>query len=93
VAEICACEKAAVFIPLPTAADNHQQKNAEVLAKADAAIMVLQKDFNADSFQAIIRRFRDNRSLLGQIEANVRRFQFPNAAEKIVERLLTGALE
>jgi UDP-N-acetylglucosamine--N-acetylmuramyl-(pentapeptide) pyrophosphoryl-undecaprenol N-acetylglucosamine transferase len=93
VAEICACEKAAVFIPLPTAADNHQQKNAEVLAKADAAIMVLQKDFNADSFQAIISRFRDNRSLLGQIEANVRRFQFPNAAEKIVERLLTGALE
>ena len=34
VAEIAACEKAAIFIPLPTAADDHQRKNAEVLANA-----------------------------------------------------------
>ena len=26
VAEICACQKAAIFIPLPTAADDHQTK-------------------------------------------------------------------
>jgi UDP-N-acetylglucosamine--N-acetylmuramyl-(pentapeptide) pyrophosphoryl-undecaprenol N-acetylglucosamine transferase len=90
VAEICACEKAAIFVPLPTAADNHQQKNAEVLARANAAVMILQKDFNHASFEATVKRFRDDRSQVRAFESNVRQFQFPQAAEKIVERLLEG---
>jgi UDP-N-acetylglucosamine--N-acetylmuramyl-(pentapeptide) pyrophosphoryl-undecaprenol N-acetylglucosamine transferase len=88
VAEICACQKAAVFIPLPTAADNHQQKNAEVLSKANAAIVILQKDLSPTVLQDTIKRFRDNRALVAEFESNVRHFQFPNAAEKIVERIL-----
>lgn len=88
VAEICACQKAAVFIPLPTAADNHQQKNAEVLANADAALMFLQKGLTADILRETLTRFRDDRSLIRRFEENVRKFQFPNATEKIVERLL-----
>lgn len=90
VAEICACQKAAVFIPLPTAADNHQQKNAEVLMKADAAMMLLQKDLTPALFQETIRRFRDDRELINKFEENIRQFQFPNAADKIVERLLAS---
>jgi UDP-N-acetylglucosamine--N-acetylmuramyl-(pentapeptide) pyrophosphoryl-undecaprenol N-acetylglucosamine transferase len=37
VAELAAAGKAAVLVPLPTAADNHQLKNAEVFAAAGAA--------------------------------------------------------
>jgi UDP-N-acetylglucosamine--N-acetylmuramyl-(pentapeptide) pyrophosphoryl-undecaprenol N-acetylglucosamine transferase len=88
VAEICACQKAAIFIPLPTAADDHQRKNAEVLVREDAALMFLQKDLSADIFRKTLETFRDDRSQIARLEANVRRFQFPNAAEKIVERLL-----
>lgn len=88
VAEICACQKAAIFIPLPTAADDHQRKNAEVLAKAGAALVFQQKDVNSEIFRDTIRRFRDDRALVRKFEENVRQFQFPNAAEKIVERLL-----
>jgi UDP-N-acetylglucosamine--N-acetylmuramyl-(pentapeptide) pyrophosphoryl-undecaprenol N-acetylglucosamine transferase len=88
VAEICACRKAAVFIPLPTAADNHQQKNAEVLARSDAAEMILQKEFTPAKFQQLIQQYRDDRSKVSRLEQNVAQFAFPNAAENIVERVL-----
>jgi UDP-N-acetylglucosamine--N-acetylmuramyl-(pentapeptide) pyrophosphoryl-undecaprenol N-acetylglucosamine transferase len=91
VAEICACRKAAVFIPLPTAADDHQRKNAEVLAKADAAMICLQSELTPESFRATLKRFRDDRSLIARFEENVVKFQYPNAAEKIAERLVAGA--
>jgi UDP-N-acetylglucosamine--N-acetylmuramyl-(pentapeptide) pyrophosphoryl-undecaprenol N-acetylglucosamine transferase len=90
VAEICACRKAAIFIPLPTAADDHQRKNAEVLAKADAAMMCLQSELTPESFRATLKRFRDDRSLISKYEENVVKFQYPNAAEKIAERLVAG---
>jgi hypothetical protein len=43
-AEITAAGKAAVLIPLPTATDDHQRKNAEALAVEGAAELLLQKD-------------------------------------------------
>ena len=43
-AEITAAGKPAILIPLPTATDDHQRKNAEALAAAGAAEMLLQRD-------------------------------------------------
>ncbi|MCY7376741.1 MAG: undecaprenyldiphospho-muramoylpentapeptide beta-N-acetylglucosaminyltransferase [Pyrinomonadaceae bacterium] len=48
-AEIAAAGKAALLIPLPTAADDHQRKNAEALEKLGAAQMILQKDLSGKS--------------------------------------------
>ena len=42
-AEITAAGKAAMLIPLPTATDDHQRKNAEALASAGAAELLLQR--------------------------------------------------
>ena len=44
IAELTAAGRAAILIPLPTAADDHQRKNAEVLARAGAAELIEQKD-------------------------------------------------
>ena len=41
-AEITAAGKPAILIPLPTATDDHQRKNAEALASAGAAEVLLQ---------------------------------------------------
>ncbi len=92
VAEICACHKASLFIPLPTAADNHQQKNAEVLVSGGAAEMILQKDFTIEKFQSEIEEFRDNRQRIKKLEEKVRHFAFPDAAEAIVARVLDGVI-
>src|SRR5262245_6397290 len=45
-AEITAAGKAAILIPLPTATDDHQRKNAEALAEAGGAEVLLQQDLN-----------------------------------------------
>src|SRR5262249_45620443 len=43
-AEITAAGKAAILIPFPGATDDHQRKNAEALAAAGAAVVMLQHD-------------------------------------------------
>ena len=43
-AEITAAGKAAILIPLPTATDDHQRKNAEALVAGGAADLLLQRD-------------------------------------------------
>ena len=43
-AEIAAAGKASILIPLPTATDDHQRKNAETLGSAGAADVILQSD-------------------------------------------------
>ena len=53
VAELAAAGKAALLVPLPTAADNHQLKNAEVLREAGAAeLRVQSNDAAMESFLA-----------------------------------------
>jgi UDP-N-acetylglucosamine--N-acetylmuramyl-(pentapeptide) pyrophosphoryl-undecaprenol N-acetylglucosamine transferase len=47
-AELVAAGKAAIMIPFPLAADDHQRKNAEALAVAGAARMILQKDLTGE---------------------------------------------
>jgi UDP-N-acetylglucosamine--N-acetylmuramyl-(pentapeptide) pyrophosphoryl-undecaprenol N-acetylglucosamine transferase len=88
VAEISATLKAAIFIPLPTAADDHQAKNARVLEKSGAAVVMLQKDLTPEKLRGELIRYRDDRSQIQKLEKNIAQFQFPDAAEKIVERLL-----
>lgn len=40
IAEICNIRKPAIFVPLPSAAEDHQTKNAEALVKRHAALMI-----------------------------------------------------
>lgn len=88
VAEVAASGKAALFVPLPTAADNHQLKNAEVLAKAHAAILIEQKDFDVAALDQTIRRLRQNLAELGELEKNVLKFSAPGAASAIASYVL-----
>ncbi|MEQ1922528.1 MAG: undecaprenyldiphospho-muramoylpentapeptide beta-N-acetylglucosaminyltransferase, partial [Pyrinomonadaceae bacterium] len=47
-AELAAAGKASIMVPLPTAADDHQRKNAEALERAGAAKMILQSDLTGE---------------------------------------------
>jgi UDP-N-acetylglucosamine--N-acetylmuramyl-(pentapeptide) pyrophosphoryl-undecaprenol N-acetylglucosamine transferase len=47
-AELIAAGKAALMVPFPLAADDHQRKNAEALANAGAARMILQQDLSGE---------------------------------------------
>jgi UDP-N-acetylglucosamine--N-acetylmuramyl-(pentapeptide) pyrophosphoryl-undecaprenol N-acetylglucosamine transferase len=87
VSEIAAYGVPAIIIPLP-AADNHQQKNAEELVAAGAAVMLLQKNLNPESLVAEIQKLRNDprsREIMGK---NLKRFYKPNASGIIAENIL-----
>ncbi len=85
--ELAACARGSLLIPLPTAADNHQQKNAEVFAQQGAAIMILQKDFNGVSFSQMIEDFIAHPEKLVLMSRAVRSLHRPQAAQQMADLL------
>ena len=83
VAEVAAAGKPAMFIPLPTAADDHQYQNAKTLADAGAARLLPQGELTADRLIEEIVSLLGNRALLTQMGAAAARFAHPNAATQI----------
>jgi UDP-N-acetylglucosamine--N-acetylmuramyl-(pentapeptide) pyrophosphoryl-undecaprenol N-acetylglucosamine transferase len=85
VAEVTAAGKPALFVPFAGAADNHQFKNAELLAKNNAALVIEEKDLNPSVFaQAIIALLNDRPRLRSMSDA-AKKLSHPNAATHIAE--------
>jgi UDP-N-acetylglucosamine--N-acetylmuramyl-(pentapeptide) pyrophosphoryl-undecaprenol N-acetylglucosamine transferase len=83
VAEITAAGKPAIFVPLPTAADDHQRHNAETLANANAARLLPQAELNPERLVQELASLLSNRARLEQMGAAARQFAHPRAAEEI----------
>ena len=89
VAELAAAGKPAVLIPLPTAADDHQRRNAEVMAQAGAARVLLEPDLTPEQLEGTLADlFARPESLHAMAEA-ARTLAHPDAAERIA-RLAMG---
>lgn len=88
VAEVSACGKPAIFIPLPSAADDHQRKNAETLLEQKAAVMILQKDLSADFLIQKIESLKNDSQAREEMRKNLAKFYKPQAAEKMAQLLL-----
>jgi UDP-N-acetylglucosamine--N-acetylmuramyl-(pentapeptide) pyrophosphoryl-undecaprenol N-acetylglucosamine transferase len=56
IAELTEYRIPAVLIPLPTAAGNHQYKNARAYSALGAAVLLEQKNLNADSLVAAVNK-------------------------------------
>jgi len=85
VAEVTAAGKPAIFIPLPTAADDHQRHNAATLAADGAARLLLQAELSPERLvNEVASLVRDRAGLAGMAQA-ARRFAHPDAAAKIAE--------
>jgi len=85
VAEITAAGKPAIFIPLPTAAADHQTKNAAALAEAGAARLLRQSELTGASLAAEMAALLADRPHLQSMSEAARRFAHPHAAAKIAE--------
>lgn len=85
VAEITAAGKPAIFVPLPTAADNHQFKNAELLARHQAAVLFEEKDLTPEKFADSIVGLLTDRAKLREMGEAARKLSHPNAAGTIAE--------
>ena len=83
-AEITAAGKPAIFIPLPTAADDHQRHNARRLASGGAALLLPQAELSGDRLAARdgIAADRSRRGWRRWAQA-ARQFAHPHAAAEI----------
>jgi len=87
-AEITAAGRAAVLIPLPTATDDHQRKNAEALAGAGAAEILPQSDLTGHALAARIRDLAADPVRRARMARAAREMAKPDAASVIVARAL-----
>lgn len=84
-AELAAAGKAAIMVPLPTAADDHQRKNAEALEKSGAAKMILQKDLTGECLANEIERLIKSPAEITAMEDSARKLAKADAAKKTVD--------
>jgi len=83
VAEIAAAGKAAIFVPLPTAADDHQRHNAETLVKQGAALMLQEKELTPQRLVETVVEVLGDPERLVRIGTAARNLAHPNAAAEI----------
>lgn len=88
IAELTAAGRPAIFIPLPTAADDHQRRNAEVLVAAGAADMIEQANLTGDVLADRIAALVDDSARRASMSAAARRLARPDAARAIADRAL-----
>jgi UDP-N-acetylglucosamine--N-acetylmuramyl-(pentapeptide) pyrophosphoryl-undecaprenol N-acetylglucosamine transferase len=88
IAELVQVTVPAIFVPLPHAAEGHQEKNARVLVEANAAEMILQQDLAGSLLKDKIEQLIFDNKKLMQFKENLKKFHYPDAAGEIANRVL-----
>ena len=81
--ELAAVGKAAVIIPSPNVTDNHQYKNAKVLADADAAVLIEEKELTDGRLTAEVERLVRDADARAKMENNISAFASKNVGRTI----------
>src|SRR6266853_1907932 len=76
-----------ILIPFPYAADDHQTRNAEIYARADAAILLKQSDLSGELLARNIRELMENPQRLQQMAANCARLAPNDAAGHVANTM------
>jgi UDP-N-acetylglucosamine--N-acetylmuramyl-(pentapeptide) pyrophosphoryl-undecaprenol N-acetylglucosamine transferase len=84
-AEITATGKAAVLIPYPFAASNHQEFNARKLEDMGAAIVILERQLTGENLAKAIRELYENGDRRAQMQKASRAIGRTDASERIVD--------
>jgi len=78
----------AIFVPLATSSENHQEVNARAMVREGWARMILQQDLDADVFSAAVIDFIENPGGLSRM-AKIRAARGAgDAADRVVSELI-----
>jgi len=81
--ELAVLKKPTILIPSPNVAENHQYKNAEVLEKQNAAIIIEEKDLTAESLAEKIEELMADPFKLTEMAQNIGKFASRDTLDKI----------
>jgi len=87
VSELAAAGKPSILVPLPTAADQHQLRNAEAMERIGASRMVLDAEFNGPRLVEEVLRLSQSPDRLKEMGEAARTFAKPGAAHRAAQVL------
>jgi len=87
ISEICAVGKSTIFIPLPSAAEDHQKKNAMALVEKKAALFIKNDEAINQLGNAVIELIK-NENQQKELSSNLKKLAITNADERIVDEIL-----
>ena len=90
-AELMAAGRPSILIPLPTATDDHQRRNAEALVTHGAARMVEQRELTGERLAGEIAALAADQGRRRAMSERAKQMARPDAARVIVDRILTLA--
>ncbi len=88
VSEVAAVGISAIFVPLPNAIDDHQTANAKYLTDANAGILLMQKDLNAENLAKQIMMMLKNTKTIALAAKQLARL---NATEIVADYCMAEA--
>jgi len=86
IAEICVVKKAAIFVPYPFAAEDHQAVNALFLVKRNAALMVRDSDVKTALIPTLLELLKDEKRI-EEMENNISALSNLTADETIAQQI------
>ena len=88
VSELSMMGKSAIIIPSPNVVDNHQYKNAKVLADADAVVLMEEKEVTADSLWRELDLLLNDKQKRNSLEKNIKQFAKLDANKLIFDEII-----
>ena len=85
--ELTASGRPSILVPLPTATDDHQRKNAEVLGRAGAALVMEERDLSGTRLAENIAGLVADPARRRQMSSAARQLARPDAAARIADRV------
>ena len=87
IGELSTIGRGAIFIPLATAADNHQEVNARVVEKAGGGIVLTEAELTPERLASAISQIITDPARASQMGVSARSLASPDATKKIVDLL------
>lgn len=86
VSELCLVGKPVIFIPSPNVAEDHQTKNALSVSEKNAALVIAEKDLEAD-FEIKFSELVSSEEMQKSLSQNIKKLAKPNATKDIVNEI------
>jgi len=85
--ELAAAGRPAILVPLPTATDDHQRRNAEVVERAGGAEVIEERALSGERLAAAIRALSQDADRRRRMAEAMRAFARPDAAARIADKV------
>ena len=88
ISELAMMKKASLIIPSPNVVDNHQYKNAKVLADANATVLIEEKNLDDNTFADAVNMLVSDKTKREELSKNIVQFANLDANKLIFDEII-----